>query len=189
VTPDDVAGVLREHGVPPDFEVLNLDLDSFDLPVARALLEGFRPVVVDLEVNEKVPPPVRFAVRYSPGLAWDESHCYGCSLSAAHDVLRRAGYRLEGLEYNNAFFVRGDEAEAVGIEDLEPADAYRRGYAERADRRALFPWNADVDDLHAAEPEEVVRELRRRFRRSRARFALQTEPLGRDWEREGGGCG
>lgn len=183
VTPGDAAAVLAEHGVPREFTVLNLDLDSYDLAVAEAILPVFRPLVVDLEINEKVPPPVRFAVRYTPDFRWDEGHCYGCSLAAAWDVLHTLGYRLEGVEYNNAFFVRADVAERRGIPEAAPETAYRKGYAERADRGRLFPWNRDMDDLLGCAPGEAVSRLERRFRLVRASYALQLEPLERGWDR------
>jgi hypothetical protein len=188
VTPRGVAALLAEHGVPAEFTALNLDLDSYDLAVAGEILRAFRPLVVDLEINEKVPPPVRFALRYSPDFRWDEGHCYGCSLAAAWDVLGAAGYRLEGLEYNNAFFVREDAAERAGVPALAPGDAYRRGYAERADRLLWFPWNRDVDDLLECAPEEVAARLARRFRRTRAGYVLQLEPLGPGWADGAGGA-
>ncbi len=178
VTPDGVADLLRKHGVPLDFQLLNLDIDSFDLDVVAAILAaGFRPLVIDMEVNEKIPPPVRFAVRYSPTFEWDESHFYGCSLAGALDVLSTAGYRLEGLQYNNAFFVRDDVATRAGISGLSAEEAYRSGYAGRSDRRTLFPWNADMEDLLACDPCEAVTRIGRRFAR-RHGFLLQLEPLG-----------
>jgi hypothetical protein len=114
VSPDGSARLLRELAVPRDFALLNIDIDSYDLDVAAAILAEFRPIVVDLEINEKIPPPVRFAVRYGTHFRWDEGHCYGCSLAAACDVVGAMGYRLEGLEYNNAFFVREDVAARFG---------------------------------------------------------------------------
>jgi len=188
VTPHGVAALLGEHGVPAEFAALNLDLDSYDLEVAGAILRAFRPLVVDLEINEKVPPPVRFALRYSPDFSWDEGHCYGCSLAAAWDVLGAAGYRLEGVEYNNAFFVREDVAERRGVPAVAPEAAYRQGYAERADRRRWFPWNRDVEDLLECGPVEVVARLGRRFRRTRASYVLQLEPLGPGWADDAGGA-
>jgi hypothetical protein len=97
VSPSTVVEILRGAGVPSGFTLLNLDIDSFDLEIASALIPAFRPLVVDMEVNEKIPPPVRFAVRYSPDFQWDEGHCYGCSLAAAADVMLPLGYRLEAL--------------------------------------------------------------------------------------------
>ncbi|HEX2092276.1 MAG TPA: hypothetical protein VHG28_07725 [Longimicrobiaceae bacterium] len=187
VTPGNAAALLAEHGVPREFTVLNLDLDSYDLAVAGAVLAAFRPLVVDMEVNEKIPPPVRFALRYTPDFRWDEGHCYGCSLSAAADVLGAAGYRLEGLEYNNAFFVRADLAKRQGLRGVTPEAAYRAGYAERADRRRLFPWNRDMEDLLECGPEEVVSRLARRFGPTRASWVLQRKPLGPGWADAPGG--
>jgi hypothetical protein len=187
VLPAEAADLLRRERVPRGFTLLNLDIDSFDLEVAEALLPVFRPLVVDLEVNEKIPPPVRFAVRYTPGFRWDEGHCYGCSLSAAADVMDALGYRLEGLEHNNAFFVRADVAERGGVVGIAPESAHRAGYADRPDRGELFPWNFDMDDLLGLEAGEVVARLRRRFRRASASYALQLEPLGRG--RAQGGVG
>jgi hypothetical protein len=188
VVPAEAAELLHREGVVRrGFTLLNLDIDSFDLEVAEALLPEFRPLVVDLEVNEKIPPPVRFAVRYTPGFRWDEGHCYGCSLSAAADVLDALGYRLEGLEHNNAFFVRADVAERGGIAGVAPEGAYRAGYADRPDRGELFPWNYDMDDLLGLEPAEIISRLRKRFRRASASYALQLEPLGRGWVQGGVG--
>ena len=177
VTPDGVNNLLAEHAVPREFTLLNLDIDSFDLDLAAAIFAtGFRPLVVDMEINEKIPPPLRFAVPYSLDHMWDESHFYGCSVAAAADVVRSAGYRLEGLEYNNAFFVREDIGETAGIVDLPVEEVYRFGYAERPDRRTLFPWNADMDDLLGCDPNEAVSRVRHRFAK-RCGYVLQLEPL------------
>ena len=46
ITPESVEEHFAEQGVPAAFEVLNLDLDSYDLWVAAALLRSFRPDVV-----------------------------------------------------------------------------------------------------------------------------------------------
>jgi hypothetical protein len=185
VAPSTVVDLLRRAGAPEGFTLLNLDIDSFDLEIAAEVIPAFRPLVVDMEVNEKIPPPVRFAMRYDPEFRWDEGHCYGCSLAAAADILLPLGYRLEGLEYNNAFFVRAEVAEAHGVRSVSVEDAYASGYAGRADRAGLFPWNADMEELQSLEPARAVEALRARFRRARASFALQLEPLGGGWARGG----
>lgn len=172
VTPTNVADLLRAHDVPADFTVLNLDIDSYDLDVAEAILAAYRPIVIDMEINEKVPPPVYFAVRYDPEHVWAEDHFYGCSLTAAAKLLSPRGYVLEGLEYNNAFFVRRDVALGQ-VRDIAVDEAYRCGYVERADRKVLFPWNRNVEGLLQLSPERVVQELRRRFQRYEGRYRLE----------------
>jgi hypothetical protein len=162
VTPDSVRGLLAEHDVPSAFEVLNLDVDSYDLFIAEALLTEYRPLVISMEVNEKIPPPVHFTVLYDERHVWAEDHFFGCSLSAAVAAVRPRGYVLESLQYNNAFFVRADVAAGV-FGDAETSAAYDAGYRARADRRGLFPWNHDVEDLLDMAPQEVVAALERRF--------------------------
>jgi hypothetical protein len=172
VTPANVEALLRRHDVPARFEVLNLDLDSYDVWVMAALLDSFRPAVVTMEINEKIPPPIHFAVAWREDHEWREDHFYGCSLTAAADLVRGRGYVLESLHYNNAFFVRDDVA-AGRIADMPVADAYARGYRDRPDRRELFPWNHDVEHLHGLDPAAIVRDLEARFAAYAGRFDLR----------------
>ena len=182
VTPANVEALLRDHDVPDRFEVLNLDIDSFDLWVMTALLRTYRPAVITMEVNEKVPPPIYFAVDWDPGHVWQEDHFYGCSLTAAAALVRPCGYILEGLHFNNAFFIRADVA-AGRIEDRDVAEAYACGYRDRPGRVDLFPWNHDVEHLHELEPAAIVRDLETRF----AKYAGQFEVRVHDREPNGSG--
>jgi hypothetical protein len=171
-TPESVEELLVSQGVPTDFEVLNLDLDSYDLSVAEALLRSFRPRVISMEVNEKIPPPVHFAVCYDPDHVWREDHFYGCSLAAAAGLVKPHGYVLESLQYNNAFFVEAGTA-AGRFDDQPVAQAYERGYRDRPERKELFPWNHDMEDLQHLAPDAVVRALRERFRMYEGKFVAE----------------
>lgn len=170
VTPDNIAAILRAHDVSHDFEVLDLDLDSYDLFVVEALLAEYRPLVVSMEINEKVPPPIDFAVLFRPDHVWSGDHFYGCSIVAACRVLKPRGYILEGVEYNNAFFVRRDRA--GDLRDLDPAEAYDAGYRNRPDRRVLFPWNADLEPVLTASPRRAAELLHRHFHVYAGRYRL-----------------
>ena len=172
VTPSSVVELLEAHAVPRDFEFLNLDIDSWDLEVADALLRAFRPKVLSVEVNEKIPPPVYFTVLYREDHVWRRDHFYGCSLVAAAEVVRARGYVLESLHYNNAFFVRRDLAAGL-VEDRPVEEAYERGYRSRPDRKGLFPWNQDMEDLLHRPPREVVSALEERFRAYEGRFVIE----------------
>ncbi len=182
VTPANVVRLLAMNAIPAEPTLLNLDLDSFDLVVAHRILAVCRPLVVDMEINEKVPPPLRFAVRYAPGHRWDGGHCYGCSLDAACDFLKATGYILEGLEYNNAFFVRADVAALHGIARVAARAAYRAGYLVRTDRHRLFPWNYDMEAVHSLEPAAAIAFLDRRFERYRGGYVLRAGPLPASWD-------
>ena len=57
-------GVLRTISMSSDF--LNLDIDSYDLEVMKKILEkNFRPKVISMEINEKIPPPIYFAAKFN----------------------------------------------------------------------------------------------------------------------------
>jgi hypothetical protein len=157
VSPENVCAVLRSAGVPQEFDFLNLDIDSYDRDVLDALLQEFRPQLVCAEINEKIPPPIEFSVRYAPGHRWGGDHFYGQSIATLAKVARDRGYGLVELEYNSAFLV-------PGAEGLSAKEAYRRGYLGRADRLARFPWNADMEPMLMLAPEQQLAFLREKFR-------------------------
>jgi len=169
VTPGNVVGLLREHAVPEDFGVLSLDIDSYDYWVLDAVLRSFRPRLVVTEINEKIPPPVRFRVAYDPEFRL-QYHFFGYSIASLEELCARHDYALLALEYNNAFVA---PRELLG--DLTPLDAgtaYRRGYFERPDRRERFPRNSDMEALHTSTPEEAVAFLKKFFARHEGKYDL-----------------
>lgn len=174
VTPDNVLALLAGAEVPEAFGVLSLDIDSYDHFVLDRLLSAHRPAVVCAEINEKIPPPIRFTVKWSPDHAWSYDHFFGQSLSLLEDLGKRHGYVLAGLEYNNAFLVPRD---APGAAPLTAEAAYRRGYLDRPDRLQRLPWNKDMEDLHAMSPAAAVSALRDRFAKYAGRYLLSATPL------------
>jgi hypothetical protein len=174
VTPDNVRATLRDVAMRPAF--VNIDIDSFDLAIAVEIAEALQPAIIDIEINEKVPPPIRYATLYSPAFDFTPDHFYGCSINAAFDVLSVRGYVLEAVEYNNAFFVRADFAAQHGIRGTDPETAYAQGYAQRADRLEYFPWNRDMEALQTLAPAQGLEFLARKFGQ-RTPYRLQLERL------------
>ena len=170
VTPDDVVDLLRRHDVPREFGVLSLDIDGYDHFVLDRLLEAFRPGVICAEINEAIPPPVRFTVLYAPGHAWAKDHFYGQSLAMLDQLRARHGYALVQVEYNNAFLI---PAERSPVASRPPADVYREGYLARPDRLTRLPWNREVEFLQALPPDQVVEALHARFSRYAGRYVCE----------------
>jgi hypothetical protein len=168
VTPANAASLLRAHGVGRDFGVLSLDIDSYDYFVLDAVLAEFRPRVVVTEINEKIPPPIRFRVKYDPDFHL-RHHFFGYSIQSLAELCARHGYALVELEYNNAFLA---PAELPGVCPLDAAEAYRRGYLARPDRREKFSSNADVEVLHTLAPREGVAFLEHFFARHRGKYEI-----------------
>jgi hypothetical protein len=169
VTPANVVPLLREAGVPQDFGVLSLDIDSYDYWVLDAVLKSFRPRVVVTEINEKIPPPVLFRVGYDPAFRL-QHHFFGYSIASLEELCARHAYALLALEYNNAFIA---PLELLGDSDvLDAGTAYRRGYLERPDRRERFPRNQDMEALHALSPADSVAFLKNFFARHEGKYDL-----------------
>lgn len=173
-TPANVASLLKQHNVPREFGVLSLDIDSYDYFVLEAVLKSFRPSLVVTEINEKIPPPVKFVVKYDPNFKL-QHHFFGYSIACLEDLCERYDYALIALEYNNAFLAA---RELGGIGALDPADAYRAGYLERADRRERFPKNFDMEALHTMTPTEAIQFLERFFARHKGKYELSVAEAG-----------
>lgn len=125
VSPPTVSALLDGHGVPREFGFLSFDIDSYDYFVLEALLSTHRPALFCAEVNQAIPPPIRFAVRYDPDFRYRSDGFFGMSLSALHDLTTRHDYALVApLEYNNAFYLDCELARRAGLESLTPKQAY-----------------------------------------------------------------
>src|SRR5215211_4725153 len=169
VTPANVVGLLRAEGVPEEFGVLSLDIDSYDYWVLDAALKSFRPRVVVTEINEKIPPPVRFRVRFDPDFRL-QHHFFGYSVASLEELCARHSYALLALEYNNAFIAPRELVEESDV--LDAATAYRRGYLERPGRRERFPRNHDMEALHALGPADSVAFIKNFFARHEGKYEV-----------------
>ena len=170
VTPDNVVALLEAHGVPAEFAFLSLDIDGYDHFVLAALLKAFRPVLMCVEFNEAIPPPVKFTVTFHRDHAWALDHFYGQSLAMVEVLARRHDYALVDVHYNNAFLVPAERSTLPG---LTAEVAYRRGYLDRPDRRKRLPWNDELERLQGLPPAAVVADLHARFARYHGRYICE----------------
>lgn len=139
ITPPNIVSTLQAFEVAQDFTVLNLDIDSCDLRLLEnALIAGYLPGIISMEINEKIPSGVFFTVEFDENHYWQGDHFYGCSLDAAYAIVRPFGYALHKLRYNNAFFVRFDLC-TEGVRDLAPDLTFDLGYRQALGRSLLFP--------------------------------------------------
>lgn len=169
VTPDNVLPLLEAYNTPERFDFLSLDIDGYDFFVLERLLSRHRPALICAEVNEKIPPPLKFTVKYHPDYGWNEDHFYGMSVSKLYELCSARDYSLVELHYNNAFLVPN---ELDGGESLTDAEAYCTGYLARPDRQQKFPWNADTEPLHSMPPHEALAFLRHLFSKYDGRYEL-----------------
>ena len=170
VVPDNVVSILKAGLCPRDFGFLSLDIDSYDYFVLDQILSEFRPRVICVEINETVPPPLKFTVTFSRDHKWEGNHFQGQSICKCYELCVRYRYDIVELNYNNLFLV---PAELNTCGALTPEIAYDTGYRLKADRRQKFPWNADMDELLDMSRAEAIEFLRSKFVTYLGRYTLE----------------
>jgi hypothetical protein len=180
--PDNIVPLLKSLGIEKDFSVLSLDIDGNDYWVLKAVLSEFRPALIVTEINEKIPPPLRFLAKYAPN-AQLRHHFFGYSIAVLEDLCDQFGYGILELEYNNAFIApRG--LDATRFVDSEVA--YAQGYRDRPDRKERFAANLDMEILHSLTPEKGIEFLRDFYAKESGKYYLTAdrELLARQLEEE-----
>jgi FkbM family methyltransferase len=153
VTPDNVISLLKAYQVPEKFGLLNLDIDGYEYFVLEKILSEFRPAMICTEINESIPPPLKFTVKWNPGHFWAGDRFFGQSICQLNLLCEKYDYALVELHYNNAFLI---PQEISPHPSLTPEEAYRKGYIDRTDRKQKFPWNADIEEIHSLSPEAAL---------------------------------
>jgi hypothetical protein len=155
IGPENAISILKQFQTPKDFGLLSLDIDGNDYWVLRTLLRQFRPALVITEINEKVPPPLRFVVRPEPNFKL-RHHFYGYSMAALADLCELNRYGILALEYNNAFLAPMELGHGRFVDALT---AYRDGYRDRVDRKERFATNLDVEPVLSMSSSEALKFL------------------------------
>ena len=114
-----IEALLEKYAVPPDFDLLSIDIDGNDYWVWRAI-ETHRPRVVIVEYNVFFLPATAKTIAYDANHDWDKERYglyHGASLAAFEKLGREKGYALAYTEpyCPNAIFV----AEEVLPESVE----------------------------------------------------------------------
>ncbi|MFL6231459.1 MAG: hypothetical protein ACJ741_22015 [Pyrinomonadaceae bacterium] len=168
VEPQTIVALLEEHHIAREFDVLSLDIDSYDHLVLDELLAAFRPRIIVTEINEKIPPPIKFHVKFDPDFRL-QHHFYGYSIASLAELCARHDYAIMELEYNNAFLA---PRELYGAQRRSTEEIYREGYLERPDRAKKFSSNRDVDVLHSMSPTAALNFIDHFFARHHGKYEL-----------------
>lgn len=155
VYPENVIQLLEAHQIPYDFGFLSFDIDGYDHFVLNELLAKYRPSLICAEINEKIPYPIKFTVKYDRAHVWDKTHFYGQSISQLYILCEKYNYDLVDLHYNNAFLIAKEKNNK--FLKLHPETAYLNGYKNQSDRLQKFPWNKDLDAALHMPPQEALK--------------------------------
>lgn len=169
--PDNIVPLLKSLGIEKDFSVLSLDIDGNDYWVLKTILSEFRPALVVTEINEKIPPPLRFLFKYAPK-AQLRHHFFGYSIAVLEDLCEQFDYGILELEYNNAFIA---PKELKGARFVDAETAYAEGYRNRPDRKERFAANLDMEILHTLSSAKGMEFLRDFYAKERGKYYLAAD--------------
>jgi hypothetical protein len=104
VTQENVSGLLLKHDVPNPFDLLSIDIDGNDYWVWKAI--DHEVMVVVIEYNCNFGYGQQCVLEYDPCNRWDNTVCYGASLSALESLGAKKGYYLyQECNFSNLIFV------------------------------------------------------------------------------------
>ncbi len=172
VTPKNIVELLQGFHIKEDFDVLNLDIDSYDLHVLESMLRVFRPKIISMEFNEKIPLGIFFTVDYFDEHFWRGDHFFGCSLEAACQLLFVKGYFLHRLIESNAVFV-SEELLSEQVNSIPYDQAYLDSYVNSKERASLYPFNSNVNYWLDLELDEAINEIQNFFRDYNGLYTLR----------------
>ena len=169
--PDNIVPLLKSLGIESDLSVLSLDIDGNDYWVLKAILLEFRPALIITEINEKIPPPLRFLFKYAPNSQL-RHHFFGYSIAVLEDLCEQHDYGILELEYNNAFIA---PRRLTTARFMDAESAYAQGYRERPDRKERFASNLDMEILHSLSPEKGIEFLQDFYAKEHGKYYLAAD--------------
>lgn len=121
----------------------------------KQLLSSYRPILICTEINETLPPPLRFTLNPQQQ-PWAPAHFFGYSLALLQDLAEACAYDLVCLDFNNAFLVAREYNQFWPALSAEACYQYYRSHP-RPD------YNADMEPLLQLSPSAALDFLHRHF--------------------------
>ena len=181
VTPDNILELIQNITSNNNPKLVDMDIDGYDYFVLDSLLSKIKPSLLVAEINEKIPPPIKFTVNYWPEYWFTDlnvcgngldTHFYGMSLSKFYELAHKYDYDVINLTFNNVYAVRKDKN--PGLKTFEANELYDIFYKKlRLSGAAnMFHYNANVDVLLSITPEEGISFLNTFYQKYKGKYEL-----------------
>jgi len=111
--PNSLGALLANTPLPKNFDLLSVDIDSYDLETWEGLI-GYDPKIVVIEINSSIPPGVYHRC---------DENMSGNSFTSTLDVAHRKGYELV-CHTGNMIFVKSELMHFIAIDPLYVKNPY-----------------------------------------------------------------
>jgi len=122
ITPATAVNLLVQNKAPLDMDYFKNDIDSYDCAVLFSVLKsGYRPKIIQVEVNPEIPYPIVFGVNAKDGFKSNLGNAgfYGCSLTLAAGLTQPFGYDLVAVSLtHDIIMVRKDLMPGSGLQPI-----------------------------------------------------------------------
>ena len=131
VTRENVNDTFARHGVPPEPDILSIDVDGNDYWIWEALT--YLPRIVVIEYNANFAIGESAVVRYDPNRKWTGDAAFSASFTAMNDLARRKGYVCVDEVGHDLVFVRESLLLPKSVNPTLPRHIHRQtGYDQFA---------------------------------------------------------
>jgi len=144
--PDNILDFFEKLNVPSVFDILKIDIDGYDLTLAKTILQKYKPSFIVIEYNEKIPPSIKFEVKYKSDYGWDNTHFYGFSIAKGEEEFSKLNYSFYDIyDINNLLFINNDIMKELDIVQGNIISKYDEHYKFNLSSKKLFFCNSDVE--------------------------------------------
>tara|TARA_B110000444_G_scaffold178245_1_gene166918 strand:- start:3378 stop:4028 length:651 start_codon:yes stop_codon:yes gene_type:complete len=115
-TPNSLDNLLKQTNIPNDFDILSIDIDSYDYQVWKSL-KVYKPKIVIIEINSSVKPN-------DPNWIHTPNKYIGTGFKPTYELGIEKGYKFI-LHTGNMFFIRSDLFDKLNITYNDPLENFR----------------------------------------------------------------
>jgi FkbM family methyltransferase len=111
ITKDNILTIFEKYNIPNKFDILSIDIDSYDIYVCHNILTKYQPRIIVIEYNASLGSTDNKMIVYYNDYKWDGTNYFGASLKAIYVMGKYFNYSLIYCDNNgvNAFLIRSDE--------------------------------------------------------------------------------
>lgn len=128
ITKENINDLFKKYNVPKDFDLLSLDIDSYDYQIFKAIDNNlFSPRVIIIETHPGLPNDIPLYIHDDyPAMRQGSKNnhppspegYYGTNLLAVYDLAKSKGYQFVTTVKWNAIFVRNDSFPKLEMDEI-----------------------------------------------------------------------